>query len=200
MQSESSRAEGSIRCPYSARPRKNGRGDLTERVAEAKHRFRKLIAAEDGHIDGLMRAALAQFIDADPSYLAHEHFSSINEPCSVSGFAAYAERHGLHFLSDAALAGEGRRESLARRADINAEGIERGALIDLLQGAAFRQTLLCRADRRRPEDGQIEPLAGMAVAAALDAEVSVVTGHAQALRVSYERADVLLRLPAPVRQ
>lgn len=171
-------------------------GEPLDRVDTAKNRFRALCANSGETIDGAIRHALETFIDADAPYLAHEHFAAVNEPCSVAVFAGHAARYGLRLVSDAVLSDEGGRESLARHLGGDMTGIEREAVVDLLAGTAFRQALLCRADRPCAGDWQIEAMASMAVAPSLDAEAAVLSGHVNAMRVTHGGSEVQLRLPA----
>lgn len=132
------------------------------RIAHAQRFLRWLGAAtpEGKPYAAVIRDEAAELLRrTDHSVLFHDDLAQINEPLSITAFAAQAQAHGLEFLaeadyhemSDAALAPEA-RPGLAALA--NGDLLQREQYLDFLKGRRFRQTLLCRAevDILRPAD------------------------------------------------
>lgn len=100
------------------------------------------------------------------SVLFHDDLADINQPFSITDFAAHAAASGLRYLaeadyheaSDAGLA-PGARERLAARA--NGDRLQREQYLDYLKGRRFRQTLLCHAEasmREAPDSAMVRGL------------------------------------------
>lgn len=132
------------------------------RIAHARQFLRWLGAAtpEGKPYAAVIRDEAGELLRrTDHSVLFHDDLAQINEPLSITAFAAQAQAHGLEFLaeadyhemSDAALAPEA-RPGLAALA--NGDLLQREQYLDFLKGRRFRQTLLCRAEAAvmRPAD------------------------------------------------
>ena len=100
------------------------------------------------------------------SVLFHDDLADINQPFSITDFAAHAAASGLRYLaeadyhesSDAGLA-PGARERLSARA--KGDRLQREQYLDYLKGRRFRQTLLCHAEasmREAPDSAMVRGL------------------------------------------
>lgn len=178
-----------------------GQASLIARVHTAKAFFARVLAGDAEALEEPLRKALRAFIDADDSYLAHEHFSVVNEPIRSDAFLVLCERHGLRFLANATLEGEGARRSLARLAGpatVPCSVAERETMLDIMAGTAFRTLLLCRTDARVNEGDVLENLLGMSVAVEPGARCVETSDPLPALRVVCGERETRLLLPAAV--
>jgi SAM-dependent methyltransferase len=146
-------------------------GTPAERVAAARRFLAFLTAtaeADEDLVPTLARAA-REVADNDDAFLFHDVLAEDNTPYYVRDVVADAEAHGLQFLAEAQFS-EMQLEVLPARlqATLRAmdDRLQREQYLDLVKERRFRQTLLCRADRRLGEP-RAELLRDMAVSGAL---------------------------------
>jgi cyclopropane fatty-acyl-phospholipid synthase-like methyltransferase len=94
---------------------------------------------------------LERLTKGSPEYVFHDDFSEFSIPVYFAAFASHAAAHGLKFLAEAHFGHfEDPRMSPAVRSAIAELGagdpIAEQQYLDFAHGAAFRRTLLCRAD------------------------------------------------------
>jgi SAM-dependent methyltransferase len=87
--------------------------------------------------------------------LIHDDLGEVWDPCSLSDFVGRAEVHGLRYVADAEVSElridrypDGVDEAVRELA--GGDPVLREQYGDFVSGRAFRQTLLCRADRTPP--------------------------------------------------
>jgi SAM-dependent methyltransferase len=143
-----------------------------ERVAAARRFLAMLVKAGDADdelVPTLGRAA-REVIDRDDAFLFHDVLAEDNQPYYLHEFVARATAHGLAYLSEAQFSEmqvDVLPPSLQPVLRDIADPVRRDGLLDVLKERRFRQTLLCRADRRPDPEPKSERLAGMAVSGAL---------------------------------
>lgn len=106
------------------------------------------------------RVAIDQHYDhirqADLSYLAHEYFEVINEPCYFHEFMSLAKEKGLGFVSEADFQNhfyspvnldKEAQQALLREA--NGDIVKLEQLNDFLSNRTFRQTILVRGENKQ---------------------------------------------------
>jgi Predicted methyltransferase regulatory domain len=130
--------------------------DSQERTAEARGLLRFFLAAwPEGHQFGdAMRPFAERLLDRPDMTLAHDDLAENFHSVHFHEFVAHAERHGLRYLAEAdyfemqlGLASAPVAETINGVRD----RIRREQYLDFLKGRAFRQTLLCRAERQVPD-------------------------------------------------
>ncbi len=153
-----------------------------ERVAAAR-RFLALLVeageADDELVPTLGRAA-REVIDRDDAFLFHDVLADDNQPYFLHEFVASARAHGLAYLSEAQFSEmqiDVLPPSLQPVLQEIADPVRRDGLLDVLKERRFRQTLLCRADRRPDPEPKAERLAGMAVSGALRSTTDQASGR-----------------------
>lgn len=86
------------------------------------------------------------------NYIYHEHLEEHCEPLYFRDFIRRAENYGLEYLGEAQLSTMALAQSNASMArafsSFAADTIEREQYLDFVCGRTFRETLLCRADRK----------------------------------------------------
>jgi trans-aconitate methyltransferase len=102
------------------------------------------------------------------NYLCHDLLEADNEPRSFSDFLHLASRHELRYVADADFASMVAADlptAVARAlARIGKNRLDCEKLFDLVGGRAFRQSIICHADRTLPEQIGTEALKGFYVA------------------------------------
>ncbi|RZA18100.1 MAG: methyltransferase domain-containing protein [Lysobacteraceae bacterium] len=94
--------------------------------------------------------------DTHPSVLFHDDLASINNPFTLTDFAAHVGAHGLAFLAEAdyhemnpvLLGKEGQERFSAVRGN---DRVANDQYLDFLKGRRFRQSLICRGSTARSE-------------------------------------------------
>ncbi len=94
-----------------------------------------------------------QIRQASPSYLAHEYFELVNQPCYFHDFMQQAQAHGLAFLTEADFQASfvppvsaATQTLLAQES--GGDEIKLQQFYDFLTNRTFRQSLLCRQEQR----------------------------------------------------
>jgi len=156
-------------------------GSPRERVAAARKFLAVLIAAGESDEDlvpTLGRAA-REVADRDDAFLFHDVLAEHNRPFHLHEFVALAGGHGLQYLAEAqfsemqlAVLPPPLRTTLEQIDD----RVRRESYLDMLRERRFRQTLLCRAERRVSEP-RPERLRGLAVSGALRRTTDEDTGR-----------------------
>ena len=153
-----------------------------ERVAAAR-RFLALLVeageADDELVPTLGRAA-REVIDRDDAFLFHDVLADDNQPYYLHEFVARAKAHGLTYLSEAQFSEmqiDVLPAALQPVLEEIADPVRRDGLLDVLKERRFRQTLLCRVDRRPDPEPKPERLAGMAVSGALRSTADDASGR-----------------------
>ncbi len=159
-----------------------GAEEPRERVAAAR-RFLALLVeageADDELVPTLGRAA-REVIDRDDAFLFHDVLADDNQPFYLHEFVASAKAHGLAYLSEAQFSEmqvDVLPPSLQPVLQEIADPVRRDGLLDVLKERRFRQTLLCRADRRPDPEPTPERLAGMSVSGALRSTSDEASGR-----------------------
>jgi methyltransferase-like protein len=135
--------------------RTQGMEDLNERVAEG-FKFLNFLVEERSAGDAyrtLVEAHLRKMEARHPAVTCHDEMSDAYEPVYFSDFADHARQHGLQYLSEAELPPP---PDPSYRAEIQsalkeASGddlVRKEQMLDFLRMRAYRETLLCRADRQ----------------------------------------------------
>jgi SAM-dependent methyltransferase len=104
---------------------------------------------------------LARVATVSDHSLIHDDLGEVWEPCSLTDFVGHASAHGLRYVADAEVSElrsdrypEGVDEAI--RAMAGGDPVVREQYGDFISGRAFRQTVLCRAERAPSPD----PVAG----------------------------------------
>ena len=140
------------------------------RAHEALVQLEAAFAEQDGALPAQLHAEVAQLRKRHPSYLYHEFLTEENSPVLFSEFMAQAGRHGLQYLCEAELQtmfSDTLGAAGAALVDHYDSLIEQEQCIDFLRLRAFRQTLLCRADRPTRRELELEDFAQLAYHALL---------------------------------
>jgi len=113
----------------------------------------------------------------EPHVMFHDDLSDINDPVSITDFAAHAGQFGLRFLAEADY-----YELTTDVAPPSAAGLLRGLAakdvilkeqyLDFLKGRRFRQTILCRTDGEVRPEADAAAVLGFAVVGDLHTEPS----------------------------
>lgn len=131
-----------------------GMEDPRERITAARELLECLesdVAGSKIYGDVIRSEARDLLRRTETSVLFHDDMADINQPFSITDFAARASAAGLRYLaeadyhemSDSGLEDEA-RERLAARS--NGDRLQREQYLDYLKGRRFRQTLLCHVE------------------------------------------------------
>jgi SAM-dependent methyltransferase len=110
--------------------------------------LREAVSPELGDYRRRLDAVASRIGEAGDVYATHEYLAEEHHPQHVSSFLAEARDAGLEYLGDAIpsqTAIELLPESVARRAE-SLDVAQAQQLVDFVRGAAFRRTLLVRAE------------------------------------------------------
>ena len=134
--------------------RVNGPEQLEERTREAFELTHFLLASrpEDDAYRQLMEKHLKKMGEHSAPSTFHDELSEAFHSLSFAEFMQHAQRHGLQYLSEAALPPPNDpcyREEIRAAIETVAPGdlIAQEQMLDFARARKFRQTLLCRADR-----------------------------------------------------
>jgi SAM-dependent methyltransferase len=135
------------------------------RAHEALEQLEAAFAEQDGVVPAQLHADVVKLRTRHPSYLYHEYLTAENTPVLFSEFMAQAGRHGLQYLCESELQtmfSDTLGPAGAALVDRFDSLIEQEQCIDFLRLRAFRQTLLCRADRPTQRELELEHFAQLA--------------------------------------
>jgi methyltransferase-like protein len=128
--------------------------------------FLQLVAGtkdEGDPIRVMLEERLKRLEARDPGGTFHDELNDAYHPVQFSEFAAHAGKHGLQFLCEATLPGANDPQY---RADLRPalervagdDFLRREQMLDFVRMRAYRQTLLCRAERTVRRDFPVECL------------------------------------------
>jgi methyltransferase-like protein len=131
--------------------------DPADRVREARGLLAFLVKSVPAEQDtagfgALVRRELALLQMTPDTYLLHEHLEEFNEPLYFHQFAGRAAGKGLQYLAEAQISamvpGRFGAEVEQTLRTISPDLLHMEQYMDFLRNRMFRQTLLCRGDRR----------------------------------------------------
>jgi SAM-dependent methyltransferase len=148
----------------------------------------------------LLKNELDAVSRADDSYLFHEHLEEVNEPTYFHEFVERARQSGLEYLGEADY-GMTTLDSFppnvrAMLQGVSRDWIETEQYMDFLRNRMFRQTLLCRGDRRVERAPHIAGVLKLHVASNAKPEAEVDVRSAQP--VVFRRGGSTLTTSEPV--
>lgn len=136
--------------------------DSTQKLAQSRALLKFLVESTEGD-----NSPYASFLKSETEllgkqsdqYLYHEHLEDNNHPCFFQDFIARANQKGLQFLGESSLPSMW-TGNLPLKAQQTLSGLTKdvvllGQYADFVRNRTFRQTLLCRLDRKL--DRQLSP-------------------------------------------
>nr|WP_255682226.1 class I SAM-dependent methyltransferase [Luteimonas sp. BDR2-5] len=174
------------------------------RQAVALLRFLEHGVLGDGPYAATVRHEVESLIaGTDPAVLFHDDLAQINEPVSITDFAAHAARFGMRFLAEADYSEMAEDVAPDAIAGMLAEMATRDVLLkeqylDFLKGRRFRQTLLCRAVLAPHLRADPAALDALQLCGEIDSDPDPIDPAPGAWTRFSNRAGSALRVDAPV--
>ncbi|MFV0446667.1 MAG: methyltransferase regulatory domain-containing protein [Planctomycetaceae bacterium] len=178
--------------------------DPREQLAQARGLLKFLsdsVRSDQNAYGILLKTELESISRADDSYLIHEHLEDVNRPLYFFEFAQRLQQHSLQYLGEADYGImstqnfpppiQSMLQSVARNR------IEVEQYMDFLRNRAFRQTLICHADRKLSIAPDPASLLGLRVASNAQSESPQVDVKSSD-KVIFRRRSSVLSTSEPV--
>lgn len=128
--------------------------------------------------------------NSEDYYLFHDHLEEVNDPVYFHQFIARAQEHDLDYLGEAVMAtmyaGHFSQEVASTLQKVARDLVQMEQYLDFIRNRTFRQTLLCRRDRKISRKLQPEKLNGLYFASPLiPAEENFVLQSAAPLKFQH---------------